>query len=837
MSQSTPNACPTDDALVAYVEGGESTSAIAGLDEHIASCGRCQDALRLFAAVTAAPDPSRSPGLPRVPGRYRLQRSLGRGGQGVVWRARDTVLDRDVALKLVHCPDAEHRERLQAEARALARLEHPHVLEVFDIDLSGDPGFIAMPVCHGTLADEVGREVGWRAVIDTMRDVAAGLAAVHRAGLVHRDIKPANVLRDEAGGVKIGDFGIVSTPGLGEGRSSSDGAGSGSESTLTGLYGTPAYLAPELQAGARHDAASDQYAFFVSLVQLLDGELPRRGERWSASPRIPRWLERVVNRGLAPDPRDRHSSLDAVGQALRGPRRWRSAIPVVAGVGVLSFVMMSSSSPSPSPPAPPPACVGLQARTWSPAMRSAVEVSGHRRAAERIGTLAEHVQTFATELSGASSEFCEARRHEALRCLVRVQERVDAMTGRLAAGDVTPEGVDTVNRLMPELASLEHCARIEERVGAGPESDPEARAAAVAVVHGAYADEVLGADREAAQARLGNALAQGQLEPYPDLHATALRRSASHGLRRSDRDPAEIDAQLSAAERLAMAADAPAVQARVWAERANLAVVRGDHDAAGSHLAFADAAVVRAGTPPPEQMRVALVRASLAMQQTDFETALEMSAWAAEVAQQIGAAGFRGRALSTQAIAMQALRQPEDALQVLEQAVELIRDDFGPEHAVTDEVLLALGEGYDAAQQPVRAVAILEPLAARLSETRPGSRALVSVLLGLGSAAINSVWVEENPTETTAAPHYAIARDAFERSLTIVTELGDVFRQGSVESALGRLALEQDRHADAEGHYLRAIGFLEQVLPANDPRLEVMGQALAMARAGLAKNR
>ncbi|MBV1858144.1 MAG: protein kinase, partial [Nannocystaceae bacterium] len=184
--------CPDDDVLQGYAEGALGVAMVGAIDHHLGRCGRCQDVLRLFALVTASPS-SASVTVPEVPGRYRLVESLGKGGQGTVWRALDTTLERHVALKLVRCPEARHRESLLAEARALAALSHPNVLEIFDIDLSCDPGFLAMPVCRESLADEIDRGTHWKTAVRLMLQVASGLTAVHGAGLVHRDIKPANL--------------------------------------------------------------------------------------------------------------------------------------------------------------------------------------------------------------------------------------------------------------------------------------------------------------------------------------------------------------------------------------------------------------------------------------------------------------------------------------------------------------------------------------------------------------------------------------------------------------------------------------------------------------------
>ncbi len=268
--------------------------------------------------------------------RYLLRQKLGQGGMGVVYRAYDPKLDRNVALKVLHpqrlqprgrdraknARRAEQaRQRLLREAWALARLTHPNVVTVYDIGSHGDQVFLAMELIEGeTLSTwsrrqrASGHSPPWRQVLQLLRQAGEGLAAAHESGLVHRDFKPSNVLIDGAGRVRVLDFGLARTaapraetvtdlldadgnphpdaqpraassaPGSkGRSRASRDADRSGTASsvspddTLTqpgALIGTPAYMAPEQLHGQSTDARGDQYSFCVSLYQLLYGELP-----------------------------------------------------------------------------------------------------------------------------------------------------------------------------------------------------------------------------------------------------------------------------------------------------------------------------------------------------------------------------------------------------------------------------------------------------------------------------------------------------------------------------------------------------------------------------------
>jgi serine/threonine protein kinase len=202
--------------------------------------------------------------------RYRLQEQIADGGVGSVWRARDEVLGRAVAVKLLRPEYAGHAEtlaRFQAEAQHAARLAHPGIVQVYDYGQDDGTPFLVMELIDGPSLAEViaGGPLQAQWVSGMIAQVAAGLAAAHEAGLVHRDIKPGNLLIAPGGFMKITDFGISSATGA-------------APLTRTGMLAcTPGYMAPERAAGVRATAASDLYSLGVVAWECLSGAPPFTG--------------------------------------------------------------------------------------------------------------------------------------------------------------------------------------------------------------------------------------------------------------------------------------------------------------------------------------------------------------------------------------------------------------------------------------------------------------------------------------------------------------------------------------------------------------------------------
>ena len=256
---------------------------------------------------------------------YRLVEKLGEGGMGAVFRAEDTRLGRQVALKLLSAPslaDPRARERLLAEARAVAALEHPHICLLYEFGEAAGQPFLAMQLVEGETLRQALRqgplsEARTRAIVAA---VASALGAAHGRGILHRDVKSENVLLGRDGGIKLSDFGIARH------------AGGQNLTAAHTLVGSPAYAAPEIVAGAEPSAASDQFSLAVVAYECLTGALPFAGESLAAvlyaitnlepespsrrRPGLDRAWDEALRQALAKDPQRRFPSVSEFAKAL-----------------------------------------------------------------------------------------------------------------------------------------------------------------------------------------------------------------------------------------------------------------------------------------------------------------------------------------------------------------------------------------------------------------------------------------------------------------------------------------------------------------------------------------
>ena len=268
---------------------------------------------------------------------YKLFELLGRGGMGIVYRAREVALDRDVALKVlaldpILAPDAY--TRFEREAKMAARLDHPHIVPIFAVGQRQNVAFYTMRLVRGGSLEDLigaGKQLSLDHVVKLLKEVAAALDHAHRQGIVHRDIKPANVLLGESGHAMVADFGIAKA------LSNTDSGATG-----TGIIGSPGYMSPEQWRGTEIDGRADQYSLGIVAYEMLTGRRPFETPQVQDLLRmhlsaempplshsrtgLPEGVDEALRRALSKDPAQRFSTVTAFVDALAGLR------PVNAGV-------------------------------------------------------------------------------------------------------------------------------------------------------------------------------------------------------------------------------------------------------------------------------------------------------------------------------------------------------------------------------------------------------------------------------------------------------------------------------------------------------------------------
>ncbi len=309
--------------------------------------------------------------------RYELQEPIGRGGMATIYRAVDLRMGRTVAAKIlreVYSTDPKFVTRFQREARAASALQHPNIVQVFDYGQSGESYYIVMEFVDGADLRRYLKKQGVLSnerAIEIAHDVALGLGAAHKRGIVHRDVKPQNVMLNDAGLVKLTDFGIASMYKDAEAE----------RLTTTGMtLGTVQYYAPEQAQGEIVSPAADIYALGIVMYEMMTGRTPFDGDTPVAvamrhiqdipappsnfNPRITPGLERIILRCLEKDPRDRYRDGDSLAYALEnlarssgGARRQTGPTPPVPGRSQFAPIGLPSTEGRHAPsagPAPAP---------------------------------------------------------------------------------------------------------------------------------------------------------------------------------------------------------------------------------------------------------------------------------------------------------------------------------------------------------------------------------------------------------------------------------------------------------------------------------------------------
>jgi len=235
--------------------------------------------------------------------RYEVISILGEGGMGVVYKANDSILKQEVALKTLLPAFVQHEEALTRfinEVKVSLMLNHPNIIRVFDIRKMAELYYMTMQFIEGFslydwMQEETERDIGQ--VLEILKKICAGLEYAHRMGTFHRDIKPANIMMTKQGGVFLVDFGLAKL---------ADGVGN---ITRMGGAGTPNYMAPEQKRGGEIDQRADTYAMGVMSFEMFTGELPKLTMASQLNPKLNTKVDEVLTKAMASDPEDRYGNI------------------------------------------------------------------------------------------------------------------------------------------------------------------------------------------------------------------------------------------------------------------------------------------------------------------------------------------------------------------------------------------------------------------------------------------------------------------------------------------------------------------------------------------------
>ncbi|MBX7096687.1 MAG: serine/threonine-protein kinase [Myxococcaceae bacterium] len=732
---------PSTQTLAALVHSRRDAATDSVL-AHLDGCAACR---RILAAAVdsqpALPGPTASLQPGQRLGRYELRALLGVGAMGAVYEGFDAQLDRRVALKLLRA-DATHSEdaraALLAEARLMARVNHPNVRAVYDAGTDGERTFLVLELVDGqSLSRWLTTHPRWRDVALAFLDAGKGLEAAHQAGLVHRDFKASNVLVDAAGRIRVTDFGLALSGAMPEGE----------------LAGTLAFMAPEQRAGRSADARSDQFSFCTA----FDLELP---------PDAPAWLRELIARGRSLDPAQRFPAMGELLAALSGRLSPRSTRPVLAA-GALLLVLLGG------------AAIVHERRTrcaiderelhgaWDAATRTATQAAFSATklpfADAAFARVAPELDAFAQDWLAARRDACEDTRlrdeqPQAMLtargvCLERRRAELAALSQLFTHADraVVEKAADATAALT--RAGL--CDTLEEL--ALEPAAPTQLPAYAAVVDALVTAKALHAKGDAAAAlqRLDALAPDAATLAHPPTDAQRLlqRGQALAQLGRLDDAAKDLDAAVFAADR----GRAATTRVEAWIALL-LARLQGAHlDSALDAAHHARAALDGLPRPAPllaAQLDLAEGRALRIDAKLDDAIALfqRARALAGDDAQLRREAELGlGTAYSIQG-------KHAEAIATLRDATAAIERINGAEHPNTALALASLGAVYFDARQHQAAVDALErAIALRSSITSADDRTLLGFHTNLGLALKNLGRFAD------ARAHLQLAADAFER--------------------------------------------------------------------------
>jgi eukaryotic-like serine/threonine-protein kinase len=677
--------------------------------------------------------------------RYFILDRVGEGGMGVVYAAYDPRLDRRVALKFLARRSAGRDDirdqRLLREAQAMARLSHPNVAVVYEVEVVDGRPFLSMEFVDGVDLGEwlAEKRRSFDEVLEVFRGAGRGLAAAHAARIIHRDFKPGNVVLDRHDRPRVTDFGL-SRAALEPGDVESDAKGEPGATVLSSpshlstpitgtgaVVGTFSYMSPEQHAGGVVDARSDQFSFCVALYEAVYGEHPfggglERGEEakaWTVAPApagssVPRWCRQALLRGLAEAPDDRFPSMDALLAALsphRVSRRWQLAAGIAIAVILPAAFAFALSRDSSDGVAAPRCDLGVQklAGAWDPARKQKLREVFARSGApgadttwlafseildQRAGAWAAmHNQACAaTHVDGVQSPAVLDLRMECLGR--RRQEMKDLVDVYADAPDA--KSLDRAVRAADRLSTVSSCANVATLRAVVPLPDDPATLVAVQSIRERLSRSL--ALYEAGRYKQGREYMEALKKEADATGYGPVMAEAGQALARhiSQVEPDE-------AEKVLLDAAKQAVKAQDWALEAEILIsLLANYGRAGrvpeSLVAarVAELAVERARGDDALRGRLAMNTGSAELNASLTQDALRHHRLAQELSRK--ALGARSpavaRARKNTGTALLNLGRTREALVELEGALAIQKATLRPDHPDIADTLDSLGQGY-----------------------------------------------------------------------------------------------------------------------------------------------
>jgi serine/threonine-protein kinase len=714
-------------------------------------------------------------------GRYVVLAELGRGGEGQVYEAFDTELERKVALKLLHSGAPAARR----EARAQAKLQHPAVVSIFDVGDADAQAYIAMELMDPLPFAQWAAQAPALEVLQALRRVAEGVHAAHGAGLVHGDIKPSNILRGRSGEPKLSDFGVAR----------------GIADAIDTLAGTRAFMAPELLAGESGTPASDQYAFCVTAWSLFHRTAPsgaaeqtleqqpsggttdasrtgehvtERGLVWSAQS-VPTFAVDALQRGMHSDPAQRWPDMAALAEALEPPASRSSsskvglAVVAAVAVGGGALALSSQGRPEHSPCA---AAGEPMARAWDPPRRDAalarLQAPGFEQVAARTtAALDAYAQGWITQAEASCRATHVQRSQSEARLDLRsgcLQERLTAFEASVAALTEVETAREHAHQLTDALPDLSSC-----------ESPPSPRA-----------EDALPEDHQ-----LRDAVAKARVD---------LKRLETLRIVRDDERAAVLWAELLPRVE---AIGHPPLSLETRLEGAHLFRARGAYEDAAASGEAALALAVRLSRPDDAREAAALLASMISYEQQDPEAAAAYGVLLASLLEDPSVPA-QGRAASLDALATYeagAADYPR-AVQLAEDATALYRDEIGTDSTYYGSLLNNQALILDHAGQTQAALKLhREAIEIRRAVLGPKHPDVAQSLDNLASALLNAGQAEEAlaTSEQAVAVYRAVAPQHANAAVSFNT-------LGNAHAALGRWAESLVALDEAKAVLLETLG-------------------------------